>query len=420
MKTVSNYMNKLNDGSLSLEHIVQRAGGMWTKKQKQEFIVNVIHDTMPISPIHVYENEKSNGEIVEEVIDGKQRLLALQEFLNGGFELPKDAEPLIDGKEKYELAGRRCKSTDKVDENKKKTPNNIIDDKVVNKLKEVNIMRYIYKAGKEEDVHKAICELFYALNNGTPLTADQKLKAILSREVLTNTLKIIDTNLFKNTVTLSKAQKAKSQDITIVLQAAMLIEGKVDAFSSKNIENFAKTFNNLETLDIIKSNCDFLYNHFKEQQDVFKKVNLPMIIASVSKNTRSKDEFIDSLNKFISGYNDNEEYKQHCTSGTAGKQKVIGRWNYFLENIAHAEPVKEEPKEVKTKTRKKKSEQLKAEIEQEIEKQEQAEQKQAETKPVEQVETKPVEQSEKTEKQEQPVQNNQNKQNNKRKNRQKR
>ena len=62
----------------------QRPGGQWGKKQKQRFIDSLLNN-FPVPPIYLH---KVAGSFA--VVDGKQRLETIREFIEGAFDLSPD------------------------------------------------------------------------------------------------------------------------------------------------------------------------------------------------------------------------------------------------------------------------------------------------------------------------------------------
>jgi hypothetical protein len=62
----------------------QRPGGQWGLKQKQKFIDSLLNN-FPVPPIYLHRNGRSCA-----VIDGKQRLETIREFIDGKFQLASD------------------------------------------------------------------------------------------------------------------------------------------------------------------------------------------------------------------------------------------------------------------------------------------------------------------------------------------
>ena len=78
---------------------------VWTKAQKQLLIESILREyDIP----KLYWREVSVKPDKYEVVDGQQRLRAIWEFMDGGYALPKDLEP-IDG---HDVAGKTYSELD--------------------------------------------------------------------------------------------------------------------------------------------------------------------------------------------------------------------------------------------------------------------------------------------------------------------
>ncbi len=86
--TAETIIGQLAKGNISLDPIFQRRDA-WTPPRKSKFIESIILG-LPIPQIVLAEARDKKGSFL--VIDGKQRLLTLQQF--GGVNLEEDQEPL--------------------------------------------------------------------------------------------------------------------------------------------------------------------------------------------------------------------------------------------------------------------------------------------------------------------------------------
>lgn len=127
----------------------QRIGGVWKLKQEQLLIDTVLRK-MDIPKIYLRKLDHSPYQY--EVVDGQQRIRALQRFLEDKFALPTEAKDIdIDG-ESYPVAGKKYSELD--------TPLK------VHRIHICNLTVVIISEAGEDQV----ADLFYRLNNGTPLT----------------------------------------------------------------------------------------------------------------------------------------------------------------------------------------------------------------------------------------------------------
>lgn len=80
--SVQNILKHIDDGSMSLNHPLQRRAGQWDKKRKGNLIRRLLWGD-DIQPIHICTQYDETGMETEYVIDGKQRLTSIQEYING-------------------------------------------------------------------------------------------------------------------------------------------------------------------------------------------------------------------------------------------------------------------------------------------------------------------------------------------------
>lgn len=77
---------KYNEDLIDLNPIYQR-DLVWTKKQKEEYILAILKSTAEITPTLVQEYNEEKKEETFEVLDGKQRLTSLFDFIEDKFKV---------------------------------------------------------------------------------------------------------------------------------------------------------------------------------------------------------------------------------------------------------------------------------------------------------------------------------------------
>jgi len=135
---------------LNQQPTYQRDGGVWDLEQEQLLIDSVLRD---IDIPKIYLRKLDSDPYKYEVIDGQQRIRALWRFLNDEFSLEEGASDLLIDGQVYPLAEKTCTLLD--------------DDVKAKRLFAYPLTVVIISKASEDEV----AELFYRLNNGTPLTA---------------------------------------------------------------------------------------------------------------------------------------------------------------------------------------------------------------------------------------------------------
>lgn len=302
-RTVTAYLRDIKKGSLVFNHSVQRKNNQWNKQQKSGLIYSMASGILPIPPVHVLAEEDKLW-----VIDGKQRLTTIHEFVNNEFKLDKNTKSVELNGEIIELAKKRFDD---------------LPEELQAKIKETEIVQVKYVDYTDEQ----IAEIFSALNNGTPLSADQKLRAALPGDVLTAIDGVLESPFFEKT-NITMGQVRKGEDLSIILQAAMLVsEYDFKNFSGKEMMIFAEECD-IAVIEKLKDACDKLDEVISEKVKLMKKISLPMIIAGAAV-TSDMDSYGNGLKEFFDTYENNEDYKQYCMTSTSKKENVLGRWEYF-------------------------------------------------------------------------------------------
>lgn len=373
VRTIQSLMNGMKKDSFYLEPLCQRNGGQWNKEQKV-LLIDSIFEKIAIPSItflnnetFVDENEGGTddyyvmmnvlGNICKEhhkcmVLDGKQRLLTLDEFINNdGF--------------KY-----NDKLFSEMSEEEK--------DIILNT--EIPTITYY-----ELDYYDTL-KVFNRLNNGTPISKSEKLKSNIDPRSLMNFNILTEHKFITEYCNFTSSQLRKREDLNCILQTIIILyivnknsfkEQKKDKeygiydyyknhggtyipnLTSSNISKYfiyderedgdpyrdSLNINEddlQEIQDEIFNRMDFLYNFLKEtgyegKQKNLKKIHIPTLIASTDiVGCEHQEEFKNRLIDFIDIYNGEnkkfKEYKSHCVSGTTQKEHVVGRMLFWIDD----------------------------------------------------------------------------------------
>lgn len=297
VRTIKSLMRDVKNDKLNNNHIVQRKGSQWNKKQKELLIDSCLYGY--VIPTITFANLLGDNTGTIYVVDGKQRLEALWEFTNDLFK--------YDGKKFSEL-----------DEDEQ--------DKILST--EISTVTYTGLT----DI--GISSVFSRLNNGTSLSASQKTRGSLDTSILQKIRQILDKPFFEK-CNITSGQIKKNEDEFVILQAAMLIAYDVTpSFSHKSIEGFIEDYDVdkiFEILDKVEEKVDILDSIVEEKNKFLKKIHLPHIIANADD---SDDKFKNSLLHFLENYDnknaiDIQNYRGFCQGSTSQKENVEGREKYW-------------------------------------------------------------------------------------------
>ena len=99
-KALQTLTNKIKRGNIIFTHKLQRREGVWSKSAKSLLIDSLLRG-YPVNPVYTVIDEK------QAVIDGVQRLSTCYDYINDGFALSKNLEPIeLDG-QMYEITGKK-------------------------------------------------------------------------------------------------------------------------------------------------------------------------------------------------------------------------------------------------------------------------------------------------------------------------
>jgi hypothetical protein len=293
---------------------IQR-NSVWSSQQKSLFIHSLIYG-FPFPP--AYAQDKGDG--ILWMLDGKQRLSCVIDFVLNEFRLhkstPKCFNEAIGGKLFKEL------------------PEEFREEILSTNF---TIYQMVDMTDEERD------EMFVRLNRGTPLSKIEQTRAMYS-DLISQIEDISKMEFFTNYVLLSKSAKNRFTDQELIIQTAMLLDNEhtfrgIGSVQIQSYVNELKEKNELISVDVfnkfVKADnyLSIVCNELSkaELSQIFKKVNIPMIIITAIKadeNDVDKSLFGDFLVDFlVKNYSKDSEYSNACQSGSAKKENVVIRIN---------------------------------------------------------------------------------------------
>ncbi|WP_144473012.1 DUF262 domain-containing protein, partial [Bacillus pumilus] len=326
--SVSQFMAEWKKGSIGFEYPIQRVGGQWTVLQRSLLIHSLAED-FPVPSIYAIDEvvevpqkkdpTKMKKIKVYQILDGKQRLTTIRDFLNNEFSLHKDTPKAIVDGEEYDLGEKKFEELDEV---------------VQQAIQNFSLLIYKLEDATDEQIE----DIFFRLNNGTPLSKQQKSKARMGAEWAKKIKEIVDHPFMEEKTSFTAHQIKKSDNEMAILQAMMLIEEyEWKSFSSNHVAEYADTFrgddekNNL-VVEVLKA-LNYLNDAFEEKEKVLlRKVHFPMVIVTaleaIEKNI-SPEKFADWKEEFKRALNSKSSiktrYRQFGGDGSVKKEKVKGR-----------------------------------------------------------------------------------------------
>lgn len=306
--------------TLSFNHPIQRQSAQWDNEQ-QSLLIHSMLANFPVPAVYVHKTEsievdaKGKHSYTYSVLDGKQRMTTVFSFINGEYALSEDIPDVEIEDVTYEIAGKYFED---------------LDEDV-----QQEILRFRFNIQAFEDVTDEIIEdIFFRLNNSTPLTKSQKARPLMGVENSIFINDILAGRFFTEKCTFSKMQLKRSDDMCTLLQGMMLLDNKYrdydfSSISADEVMNYSQYIKNNypdECKDRLKRIIGFLNNVFYMKDKNLKKVNIPVLFLIADKalaESITGTNFRRWYNSFFEEHK--KEYNLYCSSGSIKKEKTLGR-----------------------------------------------------------------------------------------------
>lgn len=316
--------------TLSFNHPIQRQSAQWDNEQ-QSLLIHSMLANYPVPTVYVHKTEsvevdsKGRHSYNYSVLDGKQRMTTVFSFINGEYALSEDIPDVEIEDTTYQIAGKYFED---------------MEEDV-----QQEILRFRFNIQAFEDVtDEVIEEIFFRLNNSTPLTKPQKARPLMGVENSIFINEILEGRFFTEKCTFSKMQLKKSDDMCTLLQGMMLLDNKYrdysfDSISADEVMRYSQYIKNNypdECKDRLKKIIGFLDNVFYTKDKNLKKINIPIVFLVADEALKTSVTGINFRRWFHTFFDEHkEEYNQYCSSGSIKKEKTLGRidvmTNYFEE-----------------------------------------------------------------------------------------
>ena len=305
--------------TLNFDHPIQRQSAQWTNLQ-QSLLVHSILANFPVPAVYVEKTDSAEtddkGKAIYKysVLDGKQRMTTVFSFINGEYALNEETPAAEIECETYTLAGKTFEE---------------LDEDVRQELLRFKFSIFAFEDATDDEIE----EIFFRLNNSTPLSKPQKARPLMGTENARFINQILTGSFFTEKCNFSKLQLRKSDDMCTLLQSMMLLDHKYNNYeyasiSADEVMKYSAAIKgnySEEQKDLLLEIIDYLDDAFDEKEKLLKKINVPMVVIMADiaiKEEIEPDEFHDW---FLYFFVSNKEYSQYCSSGSIKKEKVLGR-----------------------------------------------------------------------------------------------
>ena len=343
--TVAN-IEKMHDEKkvLSFDHPIQRKSEQWSDTQKSLLIHSMLAN-YPVPNIYVLRedsqelDEKNKPVFNYFVMDGKQRLTSVLSYIWGEFPLDENIPAITIEDVEYQIAGKYfCDLEEPV---------------------QYEIKRYKFDIiAFEECSNREIEEIFFRLNNSTPLTKSQVAKAKVGVEIAELINGLLTSKFFTTSCNFSKAQLKASDDQKVLIQSMMLLDTnnvldfELKDFSENSILEYSESIRGTYTdkqSNILKSAIQYLTDAFPEKNKQLRKISIPTLVymADIAEDKEIKPMYFRQWFEFFTEEDElMEDYKTFCSTGSTKLEKVQGRLAVMTKSFCKYHEI-EIPEELK-------------------------------------------------------------------------
>lgn len=323
----------VKNGKINFEHISQRSL-VWERARKSNLIESLIL-SYPVPQVYarrIVGKENKKGDSIYFILDGKQRLSTVKEFLNDEFALTKLSPVTYFDDELNEEV-----TLDITNKKFSELPDGLRD--LLNTVT-FSIVYFDNLTKEEEKI------LFRKLNNGKPLST--KSRTLASAKDIETLLDVGGHELFQRMLS-DKARSNKNQAV-IVAKALTMLNKQVEdiSFASKDFNPAIESMeiSDGEKLELAKV-FDYILNVHEElkenhEKDVAKKIftethmiSLVPYIKQAMENNINESMFAEFMVNFFKTENDSDVYTKYMEAsnhGIARTANIVARHNALGES----------------------------------------------------------------------------------------
>jgi hypothetical protein len=298
--TVRKIKEYADENKLNFNLAIQR-GEVWKPFQKS-LLINSLAVNFPIPQIFAWDKEHDSNLII---LDGRQRLTTIIDFLNDGFRLDKNTPKAIG-----------C----------------IMADRVFSELDTIlqnEILAYTFDFQICMDsVPQIITDIFVRLNNGTALTKFEKLRAEIGTTVMDFVDKASKMPFWDIQASWTELERTHFVAHQVIIATMMVLDGEID-LSIDNIGSYAFHMRDNGISEDIAAKLieltDYLGNvplNEKDAKKIYRTTHIPAIFTVINLKV-DKNLFAANLLNWFK--NRGSAYQNACRAGVAKSSSVQTR-----------------------------------------------------------------------------------------------
>lgn len=312
----------IEKGNIIFENIIQRTL-VWDVRHKSLLIHSMIVG-FPMGPIFAMKNESKY-----DILDGKQRLTTIRDFINDKFVLtgiPEETEVEMDyGNDMMDLNGMKFSE---------------LPESVQEAILDYSLTVYYFDGLTDEETN----EMFFRLNNGKPLSAIE-LTRVKTKDIEA-VRKLAQHELFTSSMT--KAAMAKYANEDIVMKSYVLLKDKESDLSTKTVrEKMEKAVWSEDDVKELNEIFEVILHAYQQIEDkkvkrkVVTRIHLisltPIIKAALKNGLVDEDQLIEWMKVFFDDKyktaSVSDRYNQYVGAGSARKEAVVARYEEMEKSL---------------------------------------------------------------------------------------
>lgn len=336
----------IENETIVFDHPMQRKPGQWELEQ-QSLLIHSIVAGFAIPQAYALQQFEGDYDSFS-VLDGKQRFTTLNDYMNDGFKLSEDT-PVVNIQkrkvvtdengqrkqettvEEYEIAGKYFSE---------------IDSNLQDKLKDKVLSVIVLTDCTDEEIE----DQFYRLNNGTPLTKDQKTRVMLGDELSAFIDKVEAGEFFSeksNKSYFTSLQRKRGEVQTCILQTLMLVmDYPFKNFNNDATMEFAEWFranhkdSDLEYVEELFKKLNSIIPAADKPNKLMKKTTIPILayhIQTIDEMGISLERYGEWIQVFMDSYTSDCEYASYCGQSSTSRVKVLARLEYIEKQLRRLE-----------------------------------------------------------------------------------
>lgn len=309
-----------DNNQLNFNLAIQR-GEVWKSYQKS-LLINSLVVNFPIPQVFAWDKER-NGELI--ILDGKQRLTTIIDFLNDGFRLDKNTPDALG----YKMADKVFSELDAALQN------------------EILAYTIDFQVCMDNN-NEVITDIFVRLNNGTALTKFEKLRAEIGTTVMDFVDKVAKMPFWDSKVSWTQLESTHFIAHQVIIAAMMVLDGEID-LSIDNIGSYAFHMRDKGIDEHIAAKMIELTEYMgevplneKDVKKIYRTTHIPAIFTII--NTKvDKLRFADDLLNWFK--NRGSSYQNACRSGVAKSSNVqirLREISAYFENLNYPKDAADE------------------------------------------------------------------------------